>query len=172
MRQGARTLRRVVGMQGAKAMLITALFLVSAASAQDVVIASDATFESEIISSKKCWAVLFVSRDRDCAAAIKLIQRLHDSMPGLSIASADVDDVKAISSEFNVRKRMVPRLLIFNSRARQASIIKLKAEGDAEASLQEVFDMIREILSDNGNDEQGNFEKVTLSIGGGGKDEV
>ena len=33
---------------------------------------------------------------------------------------ADVDYVKAVASEFNVRKRMLPRVLVFPTRARQA----------------------------------------------------
>ena len=152
-------------------MSISILLLASAASAQLVPITSVSAFESEIISSTKCWAVLFVSRDRDVAAAIKLTERLSQTMPGLSLASADVDDVKSISSEFNVRKRMVPRLLIFTSRARQASVVKLKAEGSSEISLEEVMPLIQAALSDNGKAESGDYEKLTLSIGGG-KDEV
>ena len=154
-----------------RTMSISILLLASAASAQLVPITSVSAFESEIISSTKCWAVLFVSRDRDVAAAIKLTERLSQTMPGLSLASADVDDVKSISSEFNVRKRMVPRLLIFTSRARQASVVKLKAEGSSEISLEEVMPLIQAALSDNGKAESGDYEKLTLSIGGG-KDEV
>ena len=59
---------------------------------------------------------------------MRIVEGAVSAIPGLSLATADVDDVKAFASEFNVRKRMVPRLLLFTSRARQATVIKLSEE--------------------------------------------
>lgn len=149
-----------------KSSVAVMLLCASTCSGQLTPINSDAAFESGIISSTRCWAVLFVSSHRDVAAATEMVSKLGAMMPGLSLASADVDEVKAISSEFNVRKRMVPRLLIFSSRARQADIIKLKAEAGTELSFDEVAKMVRNSLAENSKDADGNYEKLTLAIGG------
>jgi hypothetical protein len=135
----------------------------STVAAELPVIRTDADFESEIMASSHCWAVLFVSSTRDVAAAATLVERMGAALPALSLASADVDDVKAVCSEFNVRKRMVPRLLVFNSRARQASIVKL---GEA-LTVDELVTAVRAELTENKEDADGRLEKLTLAIGSG-----
>ena len=134
------------------------------AAAELIKVPTDDAFEKEIMASSKCWAVLFVSAHRDVAEATKNVERLESLVPGLSLASADVDDVKAVCSEFNVRKRMVPRLLVFNSRARQASIVKV-----SDMSLDDLTAAVNAELTENTKDTEGNYEKLTLAIGGGGE---
>ena len=73
-------------------------------------------------------AVHITCRVVESRRAVQLLRVVNDRMPGLAFAEADVDDVKAFSSEFNVRKRMVPRILVFNSRARMAEVIKLNPD--------------------------------------------
>ena len=145
----------------------TLLIFASQAFAAITTIADDAAFESEIMMSSNCWAVLFTSSTRDVDEAIKITERLGASLPGLSIATADVDAVKAVCSEFNVRKRMIPRLLVFNSRARQASIVKM-----VDTTLDEVLAQVKAELTENTKSDDGNYEKLTLAIGGGGGDEA
>ena len=150
-------------------MKLATLVLLVASHASEAIttIANDAAFESEVMMSSQCWAVLFTSSTRDVAEAVKITERLGASLPGLAIASADVDDVKAVCSEFNVRKRMIPRLLVFNSRARQASIVKM-----VDTTLDEVLTQVKAELTENAKDAEGRYEKLTLAIGGGGGDDA
>ena len=131
------------------------------------VILSDADFESDIMMSSHCWAVLFVSKHREVDEAITLMDQLGAVLPGLSFARADVDDVKAVCSEFNVRKRMVPRLLVFNSRARQPTVVKLQSESGGPISPNKLTAAVTAVLADNKKDANGKYEKLTLAIGGG-----
>ena len=142
-------------------------------------IASDEDFEQYVMMSSLATAVLFISSHRDVADAEKLVERLGAEIPGLVLYRADVDDVKAVCSEFNVRKRMVPRLLVFNSRARQASFFKFKGDDDAPVALDTLLEKVKAELVENKKnaaDEglegfKGKYEKLTLAIGSG-KDEV
>ena len=63
---------------------------------------------------------------------------------------------------------MLPRLLLFNSRARQPSVVKLKGEGgEAGLSLEDLTAAVRAELVENGKDADGKYEKLTLAIGSG-----
>ena len=79
---------------------------------------------------------------------------------------------KAVASEYNVRKRMVPRLLIFNTRARQAEIVRPSSANGEPKTQEELMDDIRPHLQDNeivvneGGDKK--YKKETLKLGGGG----
>ena len=106
-------------------LLVLLLCSMGRGSASTTIVSSDEQFEKTIIMSPNVWAVLFISKTREAEEAKKVMVQVEAVVPGLSMAEADVDDVKAFASEFNVRKRMVPRLLLYVSRARQASIIKL-----------------------------------------------
>ena len=88
---------------------------------------SDAEFEERVLGAENCWAVLFTSDTRvaESQRASFLLSAVAPRIPGLAVGEADVDAVKAVASEFNVRKRMVPRIAVFTSRARQAEFIKL-----------------------------------------------
>ena len=70
------------------------VFLCAGAAAELIKVPTDAAFETEILGSSKCWAVLFVSATRDVAEATRHMERLETSVPGVSVAIADVDDVK------------------------------------------------------------------------------
>ena len=108
-------------------------------------------------------------------------------------ATADTDDVKAFSSEFNVRKRMVPRVLVrapraralleprscaeardavglqvFASRARLAEIVKLDAKSAQVAELEAALEAL---VTDNPRS-GGRVKKVTLAIGAGGEEKA
>ena len=72
-----------------------------------------------------------------------------------------MDDLGAIASEFNVRKRMLPTALLFHTRARTADVIKVDAPADVKENV------LRH-LKENGNPvKDGSFLKVTLALGGG-----
>ena len=153
----------------ASGMLIH-LCLVSLATAvmEVPIIPDDQTFEAEVIHASSCIAVLFTSETRETPES--LLDDIHAEMPGLLLAKADVDSVKAFSSEFNVRKRMVPRLLLFNARARQAHVIKLKDDGGGAVMASSVVSSLRSLLAENEQTADGQWQKLTLAIGGGGGD--
>ena len=143
--------------------------LSSFAVGEVVQISTDAAFEESIIMSPNVYAVLFTSKTRDATEADKLMLHLEAVLPGVSLARADVDDVKAFASEFNVRRRMVPRMLLFSSRARQADVIKL---GEGPLNVDEVLAALKEGLTENKEkDAEGRYQKLTLAIGGGGEEE-
>lgn len=141
-----------------------------------IAIDSDEAFEQTIIQDKHAWAVLFVSKHRDEPEADKAVERAAQSLK-LQFATADVEVVKAFASEFNVRKRMVPRVLVFNSRARQAEIVKpLDQDGKAKGA-EAIASEMKQHLQENvyGVDEvDGNekYVKTTLAIGGGEKEDL
>lgn len=137
---------------------------------------SDEAFEHKIIQDKHAWAVLFVSKHREDPEVDKVVALAADSMK-LQVAIADVEVVKAFASEFNVRKRMVPRLLLFNSRARQAEIIKpLDQDGKAKAAeviASEMHGHLQEnVIGVDETDGNEKYVKTTLAIGGGEKEDL
>ena len=79
------------------------------------------------------------------------------------------DAVRAVVSEFNIRKRMIPRILVFGSRARQADIIKLASEPMETDAL---TGAVLNLFSENPTSDDGACQKTTLAIGSGGSDEL
>ena len=63
-----------------------------------------------------------------------------------------------------VRKRMVPRMLIFNSRARLAEIVKVDPK---TVSVADLDGSIKAVCADNQRSSDGRVQKVTLAIGSG-----
>ncbi len=150
------------------------LLLLPLARAEVEVLASDEEFEETVMQDPNVWGVLFnsASKGEDGEAATRLVERVSLKMSAVQFAVADVDNIKAFASEFNVRKRMVPRLLIFNSRARQAELIPLKGELPTVSELEE---RIMGFLQENTmNPDEHMYAKTTLAIGGGDgpKDEI
>ena len=131
---------------------------------------TDDAFEEKVIMVPHVMVVLFTSKTREMSEANRVMQHVEAALPGLSTAQTDVDDVKAFASEFNVRKRMVPRMLVFSSRARQATVIKL---GEGPLNPDDVLAAVKDGLADNTErDADGKLQKLTLQIGGGGSDEL
>ena len=87
----------------------------------------------------------------------------------MPFAVADVDDVKAVASEFGVRKRLAPRLLLFNSRARQAEVVKLT--GDKPLEAEAFMAHIHGLLAENQR-VAGRCQKITLAIDAGERVEL
>eukprot|EP00310_Coccolithus_braarudii_P012415 CAMPEP_0183352578 /NCGR_PEP_ID=MMETSP0164_2-20130417/29529_1 /TAXON_ID=221442 /ORGANISM="Coccolithus pelagicus ssp braarudi, Strain PLY182g" /LENGTH=152 /DNA_ID=CAMNT_0025525045 /DNA_START=10 /DNA_END=468 /DNA_ORIENTATION=+ len=141
------------------ALLLVAPFL----QAQPVSLDSDEAFENAVHQDGSCWAVLFTSKTREdkCAPVIRGFSELGARYPGVKYGVADVDDVKAVSSEFNVRKRMVPRILLFKTRARQADVIS----GDVGLNGAILADVLKGEFADN-TWTDGVCQKITLALGG------
>ena len=78
------------------------------------------------------------------------------------IVCRDYDDLSAVASEFHVRKRMLPVVLVFHTRARTAGYVK-----NIEPTF--VRDHVLSLMKENNNpkSEDGKFSKVTLQLGGG-----
>lgn len=142
------------------------VFVLTCVARADIThIGTDEAFEAEIMNSAHVWAVLFTSTGKeDAIIAEKLVDRLSVKLSSVKFAVADVDSVKAFASEFNVRKRMVPRLAVFASRARQADLVPMK--GDSMPTSEDLEKSIMAFLSENSK-VGGLYEKLTLAIGGG-----
>ena len=166
-------------------VVVSALALLASCSSAEVTqLESDDDFEATVLADTSCWAVLFTSKSRDeDAKSVSYLMAFEGLAAGpigdmLKFGRADVDNVKALCSEFNVRKRMVPRLVLFTSRARMVEVLRLEDELTADAL--EVA--IRSTLASNIEDTpQGDacaspeggpcrWRKHTLAIGG--KDEM
>eukprot|EP00316_Scyphosphaera_apsteinii_P022465 CAMPEP_0119300736 /NCGR_PEP_ID=MMETSP1333-20130426/2650_1 /TAXON_ID=418940 /ORGANISM="Scyphosphaera apsteinii, Strain RCC1455" /LENGTH=153 /DNA_ID=CAMNT_0007302623 /DNA_START=11 /DNA_END=472 /DNA_ORIENTATION=- len=140
-------------------------------SSEVLTIESDTDFEAVVLQDPACWVVLFTSATRPekvepaVAAFHELEQRVGED---LRFGIADVDKVKAVSSEFNVRKRMVPRFLAFKSRARQADVLAL---GGSEMGAATLHDLLKDVFAEN---ERATHvcQKKILAIGAGGPDEL
>jgi thioredoxin-like negative regulator of GroEL len=149
--------------------------LLAAAAAELVTLTSEESFEQRVMQDSELWAVLFTSRTRDDDPNSEaMLQAFHGLAAGLghrmSWGRADVDDVKAFASEFNIRKRMVPRAVLFSSRARMADVLRLDeiSEDALEAAVREVLGSVAEETADGQR-----WKKHTLAIGASGdKDEV
>ena len=68
-----------------------------------------------------------VNREKCEAIEAQLVNAAIDlNAMHVKVGLADIDDLSAIASEFNVRKRMLPVALLFKTRARDGD--KLKAD--------------------------------------------
>lgn len=81
-------------------------------AAEITMIDSDAAFEQTVMNDPHCWAILFTSKTRpeEVAPLLRSFEQVEARLGDVRLGVADVDVVKAVSSEFNVRKRMVPRI--------------------------------------------------------------
>ena len=150
--------------------LLNIVALVAAQRGVIDIIESDEAFEEKVMQSSDVWVVLFTAKTRheECAHLQQRIEMLS-AMKGESIhfGTADVDDVKAFSSEFNVRKRMVPRALLFSSRARLADTLKVDSK---TVTVAELDSTITAAISENPRGSGGRVQKVTLAIGSGSEE--
>ena len=150
-------------MQHATALL---LLLLHSAAGSLTTLKDDAQFEAEVVQDPVVWGVLFTSKTRDDDAKSKaMLEAAHGLAAGLGHlmrwGRADIQDCKAFASEFNVRTRMVPRVLLFSSRARMADVIRLEGEPTEDA----LEAAVRAALGDQVSDEA-KWMKTTLAIGG------
>jgi hypothetical protein len=104
-----------------------------------------------------------VNREKCDAIESQLVNAAIDlNAIHVNVGVADIDDLTAIASEFNVRKRMLPVALLFKTRARDGD--RLKA--DLFASPPALKTQVEELLVDNPREKDA-YAKITLSLGGG-----
>ena len=132
-------------------------------------IMDDAVFEERVMKEDGCWAMLFTAstRSEESTKALRQWELLAQANNQVTFGTADVDSVRGVVSEFNMRKRMIPRVLIFNSRARQAEIIRKEM---FEGSADDLGAAVLEFFAENPTKEDGDTQhclKTTLAIGGG-----
>ena len=84
----------------------------------------------------------------------------HAELPQTGLA--DIEDLAAVASEFNVRKRMLPTAMLFSVRARSAEIIP----SDLFEDPAKLKAKVAEMLSENPKGKDDKFSKITLSLGG------
>mmetsp|Transcript_2153 Transcript_2153/g.4170 ORF Transcript_2153/g.4170 Transcript_2153/m.4170 type:complete len:154 (+) Transcript_2153:84-545(+) len=149
-------------------MLRALFFACAAASTGSVVeIADDAMFEERVMKEEGCWAVLFTtaSRAEESTKALRQWELLAAANQQISFGAADVDLVRQVVSEFNMRKRMIPRALVFHSRARQAEIIR--KEMFESSSTDGLAATVLDFFAENPtNEDDGSCLKTTLAISG------
>jgi len=133
-------------------------------------------FESDVLNNQDVWLVVFTAMSED---EIKLrgvnrenCQKVEDSMidiaitmnaHGVQVGLADVDDISALASEFNVRKRMLPMAMLFKTRVRDGDAIKDLANTEITALEKTVL----EALEENPRGSDGHPQKIMLAVGGG-----
>lgn len=128
---------------------------------------SDADFEA-VLDDPVVWAVLFTSDSSEATAGksadakVLFDNALQSLAPLVKGGIVDVAEAKAGASEFNIRARRCPKLLLFTKRARDAEVLDLGGGGlsiDAQ---------VRTLLVDNAVAESGEAMKATLAVGGPG----
>mmetsp|Transcript_14484 Transcript_14484/g.33124 ORF Transcript_14484/g.33124 Transcript_14484/m.33124 type:complete len:158 (-) Transcript_14484:434-907(-) len=146
------------------ALCVISVTLLASVLAGPVMIVSDEQFESTVQQDGACWAVLFTSKTREekVAPVLRGFSELEARLPSIRYGVADVDEVRAVASEFNVRKRMVPRILLFKSRARQADVIS----GDTGLNGAVLADVLKDEIAENPRDDGEVCQKITLALGG------
>ena len=135
------------------------LALCALAHAKILPINTDEDFESTVMNDAGVWVILFTSQSRESEtqSLLEKVTRADQMMGGeVKFGVADVDYVKAVASEFNVRKRMLPRVLVFPTRARQAEILR-----DSDFTVVAVASLLTENTKVDGV-----YQKLTLAIGG------
>ena len=151
--------------------LFVALVWLGVVSATVVEITDDVVFEERVMKEDGCWAVLFTAstRPEESTKALRQFELLAQAAPQVTFGTADVDAVRGVVSEFNMRKRMIPRVLVFNSRARQAEIIRKEVfeSGSQDGLAVAVLDLFVENPTTDDH-----CLKTTLAIGGGEKPEL
>ena len=162
----------------------------SASTGSVVEITDDTVFEERVMKEDGCWAVLFTAttRPEESTKALRQWELLAAANKQLTFGTADVvsdchsnmvstdlrltprlavrcqDMVRGVVSEFNMRKRMIPRVLVFNTRARQAEIVRKETvEG---ASTDGLATAVLGFFAENPTKEDGDCLKMTLAIGG------
>ena len=138
---------------------VVLLSLISVAQGKILPINTDEDFESTVMNDASVWVILFTSQSRESEtqSLLEKVTRADQMMGGeVKFGVADVDYVKAVASEFNVRKRMLPRVLVFPTRARQAEILR-----DSDFTVVAVAKLLTENTKVDGV-----YQKLTLAIGG------
>eukprot|EP00967_Tisochrysis_lutea_P137204 scaffold245824_cov33-Tisochrysis_lutea.AAC.2 len=142
--------------------------LLAGARGELVRLESEEAFETEVMQDPDVWAVLFTSRTREEDERSRAMLHAFEGLAAglghqMNWGRADVDEVKAVASEFNIRKRMLPRALLFSSRARMADVLRLDdpSEDALEAVVREALGSIVEDTPDGQR-----WKKHTLAIGG------
>ena len=150
-------------------LFIATLVWLGVACATVVEITDDVAFEDRVMKEGGCWAVLFTAstRPEESTKALRQFELLAQAAPQITFGTADVDAVRGVVSEFNMRKRMIPRVLVFNSRARQAEMVRKEVfeSGSQDGLAAAVLDLFAENPTTDGH-----CQKTTLSIGGGEKE--
>lgn len=102
-----------------------------AAQTGPATVSSDAAFEEHVLADPQASLFLFTSaaseanRERS-AAALEVLQSLGARLaPLIKTAHGDAASLKGIATEFNIRARRCPKLLLFAQRARQADVLEL-----------------------------------------------
>ncbi|KAG8469211.1 hypothetical protein KFE25_007729 [Diacronema lutheri] len=131
-------------------------------------IESDEAFERHVLADSRASLFLFTSSSSEASAArsTAALDMLHDVgaalSPLLTTAHGDAGVLKATATEFNIRTRRCPKLLLFAQRARQAEVLDL---GD-DLSGGRVESQVRALLAGLAIAADGAALKATLAVGG------
>lgn len=145
------------------------LLVVLCGTALGAQLGSDAAFEKAVLADTHASLFLFTSSASEATAArseaaLRVLEAIGASLgPLLKTAHGDAALLKAAASEFNIRARRCPKLLLFAQRARQAEVLEL----GEELSAQKVEAQVREALraAELALSPDGRAMKATLAVG-------
>ena len=129
---------------------------------------TDRAFETVVIDDSHVTLFLFTSASTDAsqarsASALSVVAELAEALsPLLTAAHGDASVLKGVATEFNIRTRRCPKLLLFVQRARQAEVLELGEELQAAA----IEAQIRTHLKELSVSAHGKALKSVLAVGG------
>lgn len=151
----------------ARAISIAFLLVGAAAASPPIAVDTDQAFESVVIDDSHVTLFLFTSASTDASrarseSALSIVGALAEKIPLLTAAHGDASVLKGVATEFNIRTRRCPKLLLFVQRARQAEVLELGDELQAAA----IEAQIRTHLDELTVSADGKAQKSVLAVGG------
>lgn len=152
----------------ARAISIAFLLVGAAAASPPIAVDTDQAFESVVIDDSHVTLFLFTSASTDASrarseSALSIVGALAETLyPLLTAAHGDASVLKGVATEFNIRTRRCPKLLLFVQRARQAEVLELGDELQAAA----IEAQIRTHLDELTVSADGKAQKSVLAVGG------
>lgn len=129
------------------------------------------------MADKDVWAIAFTSKKRDPDGVLQAraaeITSILDGKVKVGCFDIKAAGAKEIAGEVGVRTHNLPAIRVFLSRARSASKVEVKGDGNDLRPAQAMADDVLKLCADNKPAEGGSaLQKITLALGGGGGDEL
>lgn len=153
------------------ALTIVFSLLAGAAAASSplvTLVETDQAFETVVIDDSHVTLFLFTSASTDAsqarsASALAIVGELAETLsPLLTAAHGDASVLKGVATEFNIRTRRCPKLLLFVQRARQAEVLELGEELEVFAIEAQIRTHLKELTVSSA----GKALKSVLAVGG------
>jgi hypothetical protein len=139
----------------------------STAAAPVAFVNTEQAFEQLVIDASHVTLFIFTSASSEAsqarsALALSAVGELAETLsPLLTAAHGDASVLKGIATEFNIRTRRCPKLLLFVQRARQAEVLELGDDIQAAAIEAQIRGYLKELTI-----VAGKSLKSVLAVGG------